>query len=306
MLKTGLPNNKAKPFGGAYSVHDKEQVEYLNELIQNYSNYSTDINYTKHSFFDTYLEWMASTHDLVGFDKYTECCFTNGTTESFTNFYLRYKDTKRLRLIKGDYFYHKMTQKLYFQEPDNFAWFHDDDLREGDILVISCPFSDSGDLYPDLESILITCDNKNIPVMLDLAYINIAKNFSINLDHKCIEYLVSSLSKAFPLETHRVGIRIQKTKFEDPLYVVNEDGYNYFNHMSIYLGNFMMQEFPANYIVNKYEQAQEYWCNKLDVKPSKCVIFGIDTKGLFQEYSRGLKNNRLCFSRVWDGRMTID
>lgn len=306
MLQTGLPNNKAKPFGGAYSIHDREQVEHLESLIDSYIPYKINLNYTKHEFFDTYLDWMPSTHNLVGIEKYTECCYTNGTSESFINFYLRYKGIKRLRLAKGDYFYHKMTQRLYFQEPDNFAWLHEEDLSKGDMLVISCPFSDSGDLYSDLENILITCDNLNIPVLLDLAYINIAKNLSINLNHKCIEYVVSSLSKALPLENFRVGIRLQKEKFEDPLYVINEDDYNYLNTMSMWLGAKMMQEFPANYIINKYEQAQQYWCDKLDLKPSKCVIFGIDTKNKYPEYSRGLKTNRLCFSRVWDGRMTYD
>ena len=32
--------------------------------------------------------------------------------------------------------------------------------------------------------------------------------------------------------------------------------------------------------------------------------FTIDTKNKYPEYSRGLETNRLCFSRVWDGRKT--
>ena len=44
-------------------------------------------------------------------------------------------------------------------------------------------------------------------------------------------------------------------------------------------------------------------CKKLDVDPSPCVYFGIDKKNQYQEYKRGGDTARLCFSRVWDGRM---
>ena len=196
-----------------------------------------------------------------------------------------------------------MTQKIFFNERGKFAWLDDDILRSGDLVVLSCPFSNSGDCREDLEKILDRCDQLFIPVMLDLAYINIAEDMNINLDHKCIEYVVSSLSKVFPLEDHRVGIRLQKEKFEDPLYVVNEKGYNYLNIMGLHLGLEMMKEFPSNYITTKYKEAQQHWCDKMDLEPSRCVIFGLDKKNKYPEYSRGLEVNRLCFSRVWDGRM---
>ena len=302
MIKTGLPNLKAKPFGGAYSVHDPEQIIVLNESIIKFPSLSYDANNLKHEFFETYKKWMPKYHNLQGIKNYSEACFTNGTTESFVNFYLKYKGTKRLRIAKGDYFYHKMTQKMYFDGRRQFEWLDNDELRSGDLVVLSCPFSDSGSLRADLEELLTRCDQLKIPVMLDLAYINISENMSINLNHKCIDYVVSSLSKAFPLENHRVGIRLQREKHEDPLYVINEDDYNYLNTLSLYVSTELMKKFPSNYITQKYKDAQRYWCEKLDIMPSECVIFGIDTKNKYPEYSRGLETNRLCFSRVWDGR----
>jgi len=103
------------------------------------------------------------------------------------------------------------------------------------------PFSDTGDLPLNLEGILDNCDSSNVPVMLDLAYINIAKGLTINLEHPCIEYVVSSLSKVFPVENLRIGIRLQRDKFEDQLYVINEKGYNYINLLSAYVGTGMMK-----------------------------------------------------------------
>ena len=150
------------------------------------------------------------------------------------------------------------------------------------------------------------CDEKNVPVMLDLAYINLAIDQQIDLTHKCIEYIVSSLSKVFPVELYRIGIRMQRKKFEDQLYVVNEKNYNYLNLLSAYVGTKLMEKYPADYIFKKYRDKQIFICNKLNLKPSPCVYFGIDQNKKFQEYNRGTTSNRLCFSRIWDGRMAYE
>ena len=116
---------------------------------------------------------------------------------------------------------------LWYKE--NFAWLDEDEIRQNDVVLISVPFSDTGAVPNNLENLLQQCDDNNVPVMLDLAYINLAINLEVDLTHPCIEYVVSSLSKVFPVELYRIGIRMQRKKFEDQLYVINEDNYNYIN-----------------------------------------------------------------------------
>ena len=302
-IHTGLPNNKNKIYGGAYSVHDPVTCLYRDALLQNYKESEINFESTKHEYFDAFKQFLKQPHDLIGIDLYTHSCFTQGTTESFLHFYLRYRN-KRLRLAKGEYFFHQMTKNMYYQ--NNFAWLDEGELKSGDVLVLSVPFSDSCELYSNLDTILYECDVKSIPVMLDLAYINLAVGFTVDLTHPCIEYVVSSLSKVFPLENHRIGIRLQKTFFEDPLYVINEQDYNYINICSVYLGLEMMQEFGPTYIYSKYLDDQIKMCKQLGLKKSSCVYFGIDEKNAYPEYNRGATTNRLCFSRVWDGRMASD
>ena len=157
----------------------------------------------------------------------------------------------------------------------------------------------------DLETILQKCDEKSVPVFIDMAYLNIAQGMEINLDHPCIEYVASSLSKAFPVELNRIGIRLQKKKFEDQLYVINEDGYNYINLQNCYVGTELMKNFPADYTSKKYRKKQSEYCDKMQLTPSRCVIFGIDYNNKYPEYKRLNDTARLCFSRVWDGRMSI-
>jgi hypothetical protein len=305
MVHTGIKDLKKKPFGGAWSIHDSQVVECRDQAIRQFLKDQSSLNHdtVKNEYFKTFKEWMFSTHNVQGHQQYDQICYTHGTTESFSQFYIRYRNAKRLRIKKGDYFYHSMMQKLWYG--DKFAWLDDDEIREGDVVALSVPFSQTGDVPGNLEHMLNECDKKSVPVLLDMAYLNIAKGLDINLEHTCIEYITSSLSKVFPLELSRVGIRLQKKKFEDQLYVINEDGYNYINLQNCYVATKMMKQFPADYIYDKYLPKQKEYCEELDLVPSKCVIFGLDYKEQHTQYKRREddKEARLCFSRVWDGRI---
>ena len=310
MRYTNLPDNKDKPFGGAYSVHDKELVDYRDISIRMFTsrnNYSVkNAEIIKQDFLQNYKQWIFSCHPKIkGIEQYNYMCFTQGTTESFYQFYIRYKN-KRLRIAKGEYFFHQMMKGLWFNSKDRFAWLDDEPIKENDVVLLSVPFSDTGAIPRDLEKLLCDCDKLKVPVMLDLAYINLTVDMSFDLSHPCIEYVVSSLSKVFPIENHRIGIRLQKQPFEDQLYVVNEYNYNYINLLSAYLGTTMIKQFSADYVFNKYRSRQLEFCKKLDLVPSYCVYFGIDYSGRFKEYNRGGNGNRLCFTRIWDGRQKYE
>jgi len=310
MRYTNLPDNKDKPFGGAYSVHDKELVDYRDISIKMFTsrnNYSVkNAEIIKQDFLQNYKQWIFSSHPKIkGIEQYNYMCFTQGTTESFYQFYIRYKN-KRLRIAKGEYFFHQMMKGLWFNSKDRFAWLDDEPIKENDVVLLSVPFSDTGATPRNLEKLLCDCDKLKVPVMLDLAYINLAVDMSFDLSHPCIEYVVSSLSKVFPIENHRVGIRLQKQAFEDQLYVINEYNYNYINLLSAYIGIKMMNKFSADYVFNKYRSKQLEFCQKLDLVPSYCVYFGLDYSGRFKEYNRGGNGNRLCFTRIWDGRQKYE
>jgi hypothetical protein len=300
---TDLPDLKDKPFGGAYSVHDNETINARNESIIKFVEQSNCINEDRirKDFLHTYKDWTFSTHPKIkGTTAFNKLCFTNGTTESFSHFFIRFRN-KRLRLKKGEYFYSQMMRKLWYSE--KFAWLDEDDIKEGDVLLISVPFSDTGSIPNELEKILTSCDEKLVPVMLDFAYLNLAVNFKLDVTHPCIEYIVTSLSKVFPVEHNRIGIRMQKEIFEDQLYVINEDNCNYINLLGAHIGTTLMRKFEADYIYKKYKNKQFEMCKKYNLEISPCVYFGIDHLDQYPLYNRGTKTNRLCFTRIWDGRM---
>ena len=305
---TNLPKTENEPLGGANGIYDPDTISYRDFLISQYSNsyfIPENAEKIKNEFFKTYTNWMFKPHKIKGFEKYNNACFTNGTKESFLYFYLKYLPIKRLRLAKGEYFFHQMMKGIH-KNYVQFAWLEDEPIKRGDFILISAPFSDTGNLPKDLDEILTNCDELNVPVMLDLAYINLAKDLNFSLEYDCIEYITSSLSKVFPLEFHRVGIRLQKEVSDDQLYVVNEPYNNYINIFSAKLGLEMMKKFPPDYIFNKYRNKQLEFCAKLNLQVSDCVIFGIDHNNEFAHLNRGNKTTRLCFSRIWDGRMPYE
>ena len=92
---TNLPDNKEKPFGGAYSVWDVETCATRDKAVKEYIENlaSLDDEKIKKDFLGTYKNWIFSTHpNIKGWQDYNELCFTQGTTESFAQFYLRFRE----------------------------------------------------------------------------------------------------------------------------------------------------------------------------------------------------------------------
>ena len=77
-MKNELPNLKHLPYGGAWSIHDSETVEYvsLSEPAP-----KPDVK----KFLYDYAHWMKQGHTLDGIDAYKHLAFANGTTEVFDN-----------------------------------------------------------------------------------------------------------------------------------------------------------------------------------------------------------------------------
>ena len=284
-----LPPLRGKSYGGAWSIHDQESTNFLNTITVEKGNRS--------AFVQDYRDWFSNNKNFKGLGAYKHVDFSAGTTEAFGQFYFRHLD-KRLRLLKGEYFYHWLMARNYFTSSAELGT---EPLSKGDVVVMSCPFSGTGNLPPNFYDILSQCEKLEIPVMLDLAYINISCINDLDLDFKCIQEITTSLSKVFPVENHRIGIRMRRDFYDDSLFAYNEN--DYVNLYSVNIGHKLITKFNINWLYNKYETMQIQTCDSLGIEKSDCVIFGLAEKGTFDEYHRGGEYNRLCFSRKWDGRI---
>ena len=274
-------------------IPDKEVVDFLNKSVS--PKYLYDENITP-KFVNRYYEWIQQSklNKLHNLDKFSAVDFVHGTSQAFDFWYQKHHN-KRFRSLKGDYAYHKVSWKNYF----NWAYLDDDELRAGDALIISVPFSDLGAKHPDTEAILDRCDELEIPVFIDAAYYCIARDLDFNLDRPCIETIAFSMSKAFyGAERLRIGIRCRRTNEDDGCVLFNQ--FHCIAKIAAGVGYEMCENFTVDHNQNKFREKQIQICKELGIQPSDSVIFGLAAKDHpeYGDYDRGTDWRRVCISRL--------
>jgi hypothetical protein len=249
-----------------------------------------------------YREWiMASKLNRVrGLDAFSVTAYSQGTTESFDKFYLKHH-ARRFRCFRGEYMYHRLAW-----DANNMPWSYLDDtpnkfkLQKGDAVVVSWPFADTGNVHHLFnQEFLDECHKKDIPVLIDCAFFGICGHIKFDFDHPAITDICFSLSKSFPLNYLRIGIRFTRVDDNDSLLVYNKT--QYVNRLGAALGIKFMQSWDADSNYLQWRTLQEKWCKELNLEPSDSVIFGIDTKHQYDQYNRGMHDsNRLCFSKFYE------
>ncbi|CAB4128527.1 Aminotransferase, class I/classII [uncultured Caudovirales phage] len=293
MTKPTLVNLKGLPYGGAQYVPSADRERFVRLAVRSSADSLWQPS-VQDEYLSTYRAWIADTklNTITGLDKFPISCVTQGTTEAFDKFYLK-NSSRRLRYFKGEYMYHQVAGRQYFNHLALFI--EDEELDTDDVVVISLPFSDTGNEHPRMKELLAKCTELKIPVLLDCAYIGICSGINFNLDYDCITDVTFSLSKTFPVPHLRIGMRLTRTDDDDALLVTNKT--QYVNRLSLAVGTELMKHWSIDYIPSTYKDAQLDFCAKLGVEPSKCVIFGIDSTDKWAQYNRGGPTNRLCFAK---------
>lgn len=285
------PNDKRHmPFGESTAIRDSEVLNAIDIPALD-----LNIDCTK-EFCTTYKKWILSStlNNINGLDQFPFICYSNGTTEAFDKFYIK-NQTRRFRCFRGEYVYHRLAWRNSY--PD-WAWLDDECLDPNDAVVISLPFSDTGNSHSLHEALLDKCDELGIPVLVDCAYFGICEGLDFNFNHTSITDITFSLSKVFPVAYARIGIRFTRIDDDDPLFVVNKIGYT--NRLGPQIGLQLINNFSPDYIYTKYRDRQIAICKDLNVTPSRTVLFGIGGEQ-WVEYNRGTATNRLSFNKVYEG-----
>lgn len=284
-------------YQGSRSIRDVEVMSYLDTIFN--TNYNDNWHIQK-VFVHDFANWLEL--DLSKYDV----DYSAGTTQSFDSFYFRHRH-KKFRCYVGEYFYHLKT---WISNDVCWGFITDENpLQQGDALVLSYPFCDSGNFYK-IKSILEECDRLNIPVLIDMAYYNLTIAPSISFENKCIDTICFSLSKIFPVANYRIGVRYTQKHIHDGQKL--HDQINYNNYASCYIGYKLITKFSKDFIANKYKSKQVEVCNLFDIKPSNSVIFAVgdsewDTysrKTLLDQYQlifdSKLFKNRICLNSVFE------
>jgi hypothetical protein len=301
MTQPTLANLKTLPYGGAQYVVNSDREKFIHDSVIKAANdhclWNTDLQKT---FLDEYYAWIQNTtlNTFKGIEEFKVRAFSQGTTEAFDKFYLK-NSHRRLRYFKGEYMYHQVAGRHYFDYGS--AFIEDADIAGGDCVVISLPFSDTGNEHPRMHEVLQKCTELDVPVLLDFAYLGICSGITFDLTYPCITDVTFSLSKTFPVPHLRIGMRLTRYDDDDALLVMNKTGYT--NRLSIQVGLDLIRTWTADFIPKQYKEAQERLCQELGVEPSNSIIFGIDRKNQYPEYNRGGQTNRLCFAKILDTKI---
>ena len=271
-------------YKGSRFIKDINTMNHLENLSLSLGDIVLS-NFNEEYLFE-FRKWINSTtiNTIKGFDAFTHADFCHGTTEAFDKFYTQ-NHTRRLRIFKADYAYHKFSH-------NNYEFLEDDVLRSNDAIIISLPFSDTGDEF-QYEDILQIAERFNLPVLVDCCWFGTCSNVTFDFSYSCITTITFSLSKSFPVSRFRIGIRFTKDNFDDGLTAYTRD--NYVNTLSQYIGISFMKAFSPDYIPTKYKEKQASMCKAMRITPSKVVFLGLgDAK--WSSLNRGGEHNRLCLS----------
>lgn len=233
-----------------------------------------------------YRKWIQDTQNnsVRGLELFPSVVFSHGTTESFDKFYSRHR-TRNLKVLAGEYSYHQYASDCIIITDKN-------DLGPNDSVIISLPFADNGGEHKYKE-ILLACTELDIPVLVDCAWFGLCKDIDFDFTYPCIEDVVFSLSKTFPVNKLRIGCRFSKD-YSDGLSVYKQ--HEYTNHYLQHIAMGLFKHFDSDFMYNKYRNTQLEICGHLDVTPSQVVSLAWGDGNKWRHLNRGGPFNRLCIS----------
>lgn len=247
-------------------------------------------------FLSRYRQWILESrmNRFSGLSEtdYPFACYVHGTSQSFDHFFRRHAN-RRVRFFKGEFAYHK----IYCRDVIPWVFVEDEPIGLGDAVIVSMPFSDSGEVPIALKDTLDRCHLLGVPVLIDAAYIGICRQVEFDFSHPAIETVTTSLSKAFTgAAALRIGARFERVFRDDPVDFFN--GVGMFSRVGARLGTKLLKRFECDYIPTKYLSKQLEICDRLNLTPSSCVIFA-NGDDRFRAFNRGGAYNRICLSKLF-------
>lgn len=271
-------------FSSGNSIKDPEIIDFIQNT--NLSPHLLD-PWVVQKFEERWPQWIAagSQYRLDNFDLFKYVGYSQGTQETFLNFYIMNKD-KRFRVFRGDYWWHMdIWHKGNFQ----WAYIEDDDIKPGDVCLCSYPFALTGRRHENFHWLVETCDKQGVELLVDFIYLpnSMDQEVDIDLSADCIKTITFSLSKTFPVQCAKIAVRMCKNKPQDPMQMSNDENIN--NRLGAGLGLDVIERFPVDFMVRKYRDMQHHWCQRLGLTPTKVVHFALGEP--YTKYGRNSQHN---------------
>ena len=252
-------------------VEDDEIIDFYSTVATKTIFNNRDFWYgdrtVEQKFLDTHAEWIKSSklNSIKGLDSFSTKSIIAGCTEALIDYQWAFRN-KRLRFFAGEYVFNPLSA-------EEFTYMHDDELREGDALIISAPFAFLGDVHPEYEKTMEICTQKNIPVLVDCCMFGSCYDIDIKVDYPCVVGVCFSLSKSFASgRSLRVGTLFSN---KPPSHLDALNFWGYTPQLAARVATELMNNYTPDFLVNKYKKVQEKVCNHYNIKTTKTMFIGI-------------------------------
>lgn len=247
------------------SVKIKECPKFLSSHVKEHGWFNRDFN-VQEEYLDFYPKWIESSVStrVIGLDSLPYRFVSLGVTQTLDWFHLECaRNGWRMRLLRGEYPYNR--------DVFDFDWdtyIDDAPLERGDAVIISVPFSGSGNLHPMYEEIMETCTKLDIPVMVDCAWFGTCYDLEWRVDYECVKVVAFSTTKGLQTGNFRSGICFSKWN-HGSLAVQTE--WHHGIHANTYAGLMLMKQFSPDLASNIFKEHQKAVCDKFGLIPTNTV-----------------------------------
>ena len=216
------------------------------------------------AYIDMYKQYLSNMklNTIHGLDRFKQHHLINGTTQTFDECYHRHA-TRRLRLYKGEYAYHKRIIT-------NFVFIEDAPIELGDYVIVSIPHCTTGDVPDGFYELLDDCYDKSVPVIVDCAYIGTSYGVEFSVNHPAIESVSFSLTKGTGTGRIRSGVRYSNINDDYPISQQNK--YDHIVGGAARVGMWVMQNLESpDFIPALYREHQLTACADAGLTPTPCM-----------------------------------
>jgi hypothetical protein len=206
-------------------------------------------------FIDKASAWFKSTkvNHLQGWSKFTNVDVIMGCTHFIESLLSKHK--WNVQILPKEYAYYSIMGK-HPTPPGK--------LKEGIPLIVSLPNYFYGD-RPEWQEVLRECEQKDIDIHIDCAWITAAKGFNFDFDHPNIKSFAMSMSK-YNFTWNRIGLRWSRQRTMDSCTLISTQ--KKYNELTTACGAFMMDNLDRDYGWQKYTKQIQKICDKLDLRHS--------------------------------------
>ena len=244
---------------------DPVNDEYLKSLKSSW--YRDPQRHISHADFSKKAsDWFLSTrlNDLQGVDKFPHVDVIMGCTHFIESFVS--KNKWKIQILEKEYAYYSLMGQRSTAVGN---------LQPGVPLIVSLPNYYYGD-RPDWPAVLKECEQKDIDVHIDCAWLTAAKGFNMDFDHPNIKSFAMSMSK-YNMSWNRIGLRWSRQRTMDSCTLISAQ--MKYNELTSACGSYMMDHLPRDYGWNKYGDAIEKICEHLDLVPTMHFYLVKDRQG---------------------------